>query len=46
MIIFTEQATPLINQLIQDSGIEDFRTPITRYLTEEKRPQLFILRMT
>jgi replication fork clamp-binding protein CrfC len=39
--IFSEQATPLINQLIQDSGIEDFRTPITRYLTEEKRPELF-----
>ena len=33
--------TPLINQLIQDSGIEGFRAAITRYLTEEKRPQLF-----
>ncbi|MEH2069172.1 MAG: dynamin-like GTPase family protein [Nostoc sp.] len=31
----------LIEQLIEDSGIEDFRTAITRYLTEEKRPQLF-----
>lgn len=39
--ILSEQGTPLINQLIQDSGIEDFRTAITRYLTEEKRPQLF-----
>ena len=39
--ILSEQGTPLINQLIQDSGIEDFRTSITRYLTEEKRPQLF-----
>lgn len=39
--IFAEQGTPLINQLIQDSGIEEFRTAITRYLTEEKRPQLF-----
>jgi replication fork clamp-binding protein CrfC len=39
--ILTEQGTPLINQLIQDSGIEDFRTAITRYLTEEKRPLLF-----
>lgn len=39
--ILTEQGTPLINQLIQDSGIEEFRTAITRYLTEEKRPQLF-----
>jgi replication fork clamp-binding protein CrfC len=39
--ILTEQGTPLISQLIQDSGIEEFRTSITRYLTEEKRPQLF-----
>jgi replication fork clamp-binding protein CrfC len=39
--ILGEQGTPLINQLIQDSGIEEFRTAITRYLTEEKRPQLF-----
>lgn len=39
--ILEEQGTPLINQLIQDSGIEEFRTSITRYLTEEKRPQLF-----
>ncbi len=39
--ILSEQGTPLINQLIQDSGIEGFRTAITRYLTEEKRPLLF-----
>ena len=39
--ILSEQGTPLISQLIQDSGIEEFRTSITRYLTEEKRPQLF-----
>jgi len=39
--ILAEQGTPLINQLIQDSGIEDFRDAITRYLTEEKRPLLF-----
>ena len=39
--ILSEQGTPLINQLIQDSGIEEFRQAITRYLTEEKRPQLF-----
>ncbi|PPJ61956.1 dynamin-like GTPase family protein [Cuspidothrix issatschenkoi] len=39
--ILSEQGTPLINQLIQDSGIEEFRSSITRYLTEEKRPQLF-----
>ncbi|BAZ28345.1 hypothetical protein NIES4074_07760 [Cylindrospermum sp. NIES-4074] len=39
--ILSEQGTPLINQLIQDSGVEEFRKSITRYLTEEKRPQLF-----
>ncbi|WP_026734218.1 dynamin-like GTPase family protein [Fischerella sp. PCC 9605] len=39
--ILAEQGMPLINQLIRDSGIEEFRTAITRYLTEEKRPQLF-----
>ncbi|WP_066383264.1 MULTISPECIES: dynamin-like GTPase family protein [unclassified Anabaena] len=39
--ILKEQGTPLINQIILDSGIEEFRTAITRYLTEEKRPQLF-----
>ncbi|BAT54542.1 hypothetical protein NOS3756_35130 [Nostoc sp. NIES-3756] len=39
--ILAEQGIPLIDQLIQDSGIEEFRTAITRYLTEEKRPQLF-----
>lgn len=38
--ILSEQGNPLIEHLIQDSGIEDFRTAITRYLTEEKRPQL------
>jgi hypothetical protein len=39
--ILTEQGTPLLDQLIEDSGIEEFRVAITRYLTEEKRPQLF-----
>ncbi len=39
--ILSECGTPLIDQLIKDSGIEVFRTAITRYLTEEKRPQLF-----
>ncbi|MCC3405328.1 MAG: dynamin family protein [Microcoleus sp. PH2017_10_PVI_O_A] len=39
--ILAEQGQPLIQQLIQDSGIEDFRTGITDYLTKEKRPQLF-----
>ncbi|BAU14715.1 hypothetical protein LEP3755_52660 [Leptolyngbya sp. NIES-3755] len=38
--ILNEQGETLIHQLIQDSGIEHFRTAITRYLTEEKRPQL------
>jgi replication fork clamp-binding protein CrfC len=33
--------TGLIDHLIKDSGIEEFRTAITRYLTEEKRPLLF-----
>lgn len=39
--ILNEQGIALINQLIQDSGIEEFRIAITRYLTTEKRPQLF-----
>jgi replication fork clamp-binding protein CrfC len=39
--ILFECGTPLIDQLIKDSGIEVFRSAITRYLTEEKRPQLF-----
>ena len=40
--ILSEFGTPLIEQLIADSGVEEFRNAITRYLTEEKRPQLFI----
>ncbi|MDB9313419.1 dynamin-like GTPase family protein [Spirulina sp. CS-785/01] len=39
--ILSEWGTPLIEQLIQDSGVEEFRNAITRYLTEEKRPQLY-----
>ncbi|MGD1909712.1 MAG: dynamin family protein [Rivularia sp. (in: cyanobacteria)] len=39
--ILSEQGTLLINQLIQDSGVEEFKTAITRYLTQEKHPQLF-----
>jgi replication fork clamp-binding protein CrfC len=39
--ILSEQGERLIAQLVQDSGIEDFQTAVTRYLTEEKRPQLF-----
>jgi len=38
--ILSEQGNPLIEHLIHDSGIEVFRTAITRYLTEEKRPLL------
>ncbi len=39
--ILQEWGNPLIQQLINDSGIEEFRNAITRYLTEEKRPQLY-----
>ncbi len=39
--ILSEWGKPLIEQLIHDSGIEEFRGDIQRYLTEEKRPQLF-----
>ncbi len=39
--ILAEQGTLLIDQLIADSGIEEFRSAITKYLTQEKRPQLF-----
>ncbi|MEG4347909.1 dynamin family protein [Microcoleus sp. A003_D6] len=33
--------TRIIEQLLQDSGIQEFSNAITRYLTEEKRPELF-----
>lgn len=39
--ILGEWGNELIEKLIQDSGTEEFRTAITHYLTEEKRPQLF-----
>ncbi|MBP0019040.1 MAG: dynamin-like GTPase family protein [Cyanobacteria bacterium SBLK] len=39
--ILREWGNPLIDRLIKDSGIEEFRSAITRYLTEEKRPELF-----
>ena len=39
--ILDDYGMPLIEQLILDSGIEEFRSAITRYLTQEKRPQLF-----
>ncbi|MFN6560614.1 MAG: dynamin family protein [Nostoc sp. ChiSLP01] len=39
--ILADWGNELIEQLIEDSGVEEFRTAIARYLTEEKRPQLF-----
>lgn len=39
--ILGDWGNELIEKLIQDSGTEEFRTAINRYLTEEKRPQLF-----
>ncbi len=39
--LLSNSGTGLIEQLIKDSGIEEFRTAITRYLTTEKRPLLF-----
>ncbi|MEH2467421.1 dynamin-like GTPase family protein [Nostoc sp.] len=39
--ILEDWGNELIEKLIQDSGTEEFCTAITRYLTEEKRPQLF-----
>ncbi|HEY9808505.1 MAG TPA: dynamin-like GTPase family protein [Halomicronema sp.] len=39
--ILSEWGSPLLEQLIKDSGIEEFRSAITTYLTQEKRPQLF-----
>jgi replication fork clamp-binding protein CrfC len=40
--ILGEQGRGLVEQLIKDSGIEEFRTAITRYLMEEKRPLLLV----
>ncbi|MEH1926651.1 dynamin-like GTPase family protein [Nostoc sp.] len=39
--ILGDWGNELIEKLINDSGTEEFRTAITRYLAEEKRPQLF-----
>ncbi|MGB7441216.1 MAG: dynamin-like GTPase family protein [Coleofasciculaceae cyanobacterium] len=39
--ILSEWGTPLIEQLIGDSGVEEFLAAITHYLTQEKRPQLY-----
>lgn len=38
--ILSQEGAALIDQLIKDSGIAEFRSAITRYLTEEKRPSL------
>lgn len=38
--ILQEQGLGLIEQLILDSGVEQFQEQITRYLREEKHPQL------
>jgi replication fork clamp-binding protein CrfC len=40
--ILGEQGSALVEQLIHDSGIDAFRTAVTRYLLEEKRPQLLV----
>jgi replication fork clamp-binding protein CrfC len=39
--LLSSLGSPLVDQLIVDSGIEEFRNAITRYLLEEKRPLLF-----
>ena len=39
--IINRYKTSIIEQLLQDSGIQEFSNAITRYLTEEKRPELF-----
>ncbi|MBD2256551.1 dynamin family protein [Pseudanabaena sp. FACHB-2040] len=39
--ILSSYGTSLIDQLIEHSGVEQFRQGITRYLQEEKRPLLF-----
>ncbi|NJN49948.1 MAG: dynamin family protein, partial [Polaribacter sp.] len=40
MRILSDYGTPIIDYLIQDSGVEGFREAIAHYLSEEKRPQL------
>jgi predicted RNA-binding protein with RPS1 domain len=39
--VISRYETDIIEQLLQDSGIQEFSNAITRYLTEEKRPELF-----
>ena len=41
LAIINRYKTRIIEQLLQDSGIQEFSNAITRYLTEEKRPELF-----
>jgi replication fork clamp-binding protein CrfC len=38
--ILAAEGSALVDQLLTDSGIEAFRSGVTRYLTEEKRPLL------
>jgi replication fork clamp-binding protein CrfC len=40
--ILGDQGSTLVDQLVKDSGIEEFRNAITRYLIEEKRPLLLV----
>ncbi len=40
--ILGEHQQNLIEQLVVDSGVEEFRSGVTRYLTEEKRPLLMV----
>ncbi|MDS3860167.1 dynamin-like GTPase family protein [Thermosynechococcaceae cyanobacterium BACA0444] len=40
--ILQEHHQGLIEQLVTDSGVEEFRSGVTRYLTEEKRPLLMV----
>lgn len=39
--ILSEWGQPLIEQLIQDSGVDKFKQDMTRYLKKERYPQLF-----
>jgi len=40
-VILNSLGNSVLEYLIQDSGVEEFRDAMTRYLLEEKRPQLF-----
>ena len=39
--ILNQYGQNLVDQLIQDSGVWDFKNSINHYLTTEKRPELF-----